>query len=74
MRILDPDQQESYTFLEVEQADGIKIKEVYQRTKGGVNRRIKLLAISELNDEDLININVKLITVYPMIVCKFKTN
>ena len=38
MKTMDPDQKEIYNFLGVEQADGIKIKEVYNRVKEEINR------------------------------------
>ena len=41
MRTLDPDQQESYKFPGVEQADGIKTKEDYERVRGEVKRKKK---------------------------------
>ena len=51
---LEPDQEEMYKFLGVEQADGIKKKKVYERVKVEVTKRLKLLMKSELNDENLI--------------------
>ena len=73
MKILDPDQEEVYKFLGVEQADGIKTKRVYERIKKEVTKRLKILIKSELNDENLIQtINLKVIPVaaYPMNVCR----
>ena len=73
MKILDPDQEEMYKFLGVEQVDGIKTKQVYERVKEEMTKRLKLLMKSELNDENLIQtINSKVIPVaaYPMNVCK----
>ena len=73
MKALDPDQDEMYKFLGVEQADGIKTKKVYEKVKEEVTKRLKLLMKSELNDENLIQaINSKVIPVaaYPMNVCK----
>ena len=40
VKTIDPDQKEIYKFLEVEEADGIKTKEVYNRVKEKVNRRL----------------------------------
>ena len=40
---MDPDQNEIYKFLGVEQADGIKAKEVYARVKEEVTRRLEIL-------------------------------
>ena len=74
MKTMDPDQNEIYKFLEVEQADGIKAKEVYARVKGEVTRRMEILTKMELNDKNLIRaINTKVIPVaaYPMNVCRF---
>ena len=73
MKPLDPDQEEMYKFLGVEQADGIKTKQVYETVKEEMTKRLKLLMKSELNDENLIQvINSKVIPVaaYPMNVCK----
>ena len=71
---MDPCQKEIYKFLGVEQADGIKTKDVYNRVKGEVNRRLQMLTKTELNDKNLIKvINTKVIpvAVYPMNVCNF---
>ena len=73
MKTLEPDQEEIYKFLGVEQADGIKTKKVYERVKVEMTKRLKLLMKSELNDENLIQaINSKIVPVaaYPMNVCK----
>ena len=73
MKTLEPDQEEVYKFLGVEQADGIKTKKVYERVKVEMTKRLKLLMKSELNDENLIQaINSKIVPVaaYPMNVCK----
>ena len=73
MKTLNPDQEEMYKFLGVEQADGIRTKQVYERVKEEMTKRLKLLMKSELNDENLIQaINSKVIpvTAYPMNVCK----
>ena len=73
MKTLDPDQEEMYKFLGVEQADGIKTKRVYERVKVEMTKTLKLLMKSELNDENLIQaINSKVVPVaaYPMNVCK----
>ena len=64
MKTFDPDQEEIYKFLGVEQADGIKTKKVYERVKEEVTKRLKLLTKFELNDENLIQaINSKVIPV-----------
>ena len=57
----------------VEQANGIRTKQVYERVKEEMTKRLKLLMKSELNDENLIQaINSKVIPVaaYPMNVYK----
>ena len=74
MRAMDPDKNEIYRFLGIEQADGIKTKKVFERVKGEVDRRIKMLTNTKLNDINLARaINTKVIPVaaYPMNVCKF---
>ena len=74
MKTMDPDQNEIYKFLRIEQADGIKTKKVFKRVKGEVNKRVKMLTNTELNDVNLVRaINTKVIPVaaYPMNVCKF---
>ena len=43
MKTMELDQKEIYKFLGVEQADGIKTKEIYNRVKEEVNRRIKVM-------------------------------
>ena len=62
-----------YKFLGVEQADGIRTKQVYERVKEEVTKRLKLLMKSELNDGNLIQaINSIVIpeAAYPINVCK----
>ena len=44
---MDPHQKEIYKFLGVEQADGVKTKEIYNRVKEEINRRLQML--TELN-------------------------
>ena len=73
MEALDPSQDKMYRFLGVEQSNGIKTKNVYKRVKEEMTNRMRLLLMSELNDENLIQaINSKVIPVaaYPMNVCK----
>ena len=72
MKTLNPDQEEMYKFLGVEQADGIRTKQVYERVKEEMTKRLKLLMKSELDDENLIQaINSKVpVAAYPMNVCK----
>ena len=50
MRTMDPDKNESYKFLGIEQTDGIQTKTVFERVKGDVSKRVKMIANSELND------------------------
>ena len=74
MKTMDPDENEIYKFLGVEQADGIKTKNVFERVKSEVKKRTKMLVETELNDVNLIHaINEKVIPVaaYPMNVCQF---
>ena len=74
MKTVDPDQNEIYKFLGVEQADGIKTKEVYNRVREEVSRRMKIITKTGLNDKNLIraiNTKVILVAAYPMNVCKF---
>ena len=74
IKTMDPDQNEIYKFQRVEQAEGIKAKEVYARVKEEVTRRLEILTKTELNDKNFIRaINTKVIpvAVYPMNVCKF---
>ena len=62
----------------IKQANGIKTKNVFERVKGEVkgevNKGVKILTNTELNDVNLVRvINTKVIPVaaYPMNVCKF---
>ena len=74
MRTIDPDETEIYKFLGIEQADGIKTKKVFERVKGEVNKKVKMLTNTKLNDVNLMcAINTKVIpaAAYPMNVCKF---
>ena len=73
MKTMDPDENEIYKFFGVEQADGIKTKNVFERVKNEVKKRTKMLVETELNDANLIRaINEKVIPVasYPMNVCQ----
>ena len=68
------DENEICTFLGIEQVDGIKTEKVFEQVKGEVNKRVKMLTNTELNDVNLVRaINTKVIPVaaYPMNVCKF---
>ena len=73
MKTMDPDRKEIHKFLGVEQADGIKTKEAYNRVKEEINRRQQMLTKTELNGKNLIKaISTKVIPVvaYPVNVCK----
>ena len=64
MKTMNPDENEIYKFLGIEQADGIKTKAVYERVKDEVTKRVKMLTKTELNDANLIKaINMKVIPV-----------
>ena len=68
------EENETYKFLGIEQADGIRTKTVFKRVKGEVLKRIKIIINTELNDANLIKaINMKVIPVaaYAMNICKF---
>ena len=74
MKTIDSDENVTYKFLGVEQADGIKTKEVFERIKTKVENRLELLIKTELNDRNLMKaINSKVIPVaaYPMNVRRF---
>ena len=61
-------------FLGVEQTDGIKKKEVYNRVKEEISRRMNIITRTELNDKNLakaVNTKVIPIAAYPMNICKF---
>ena len=64
MKPLDPDENEIYKFLGIEQADGIRTKTVFEKVKEEVSKRVKMMANTELNDANLIKaINMKVIPV-----------
>ena len=72
-KTIDPDKNEIYKFVGVEQADAVKQKEVYNRVKEEISRKMNIITRTELNDKNLIKaINMKVIPVsaYPMNVCK----
>ena len=71
MDSMDPDKNEIYKFLGIEQTDGIKAKRMCEHE---VTKRVRMLINTELNDINLARaINAKVIPVaaYPMNVCKF---
>ena len=62
MKTMDPDENDIYNFLGIEQVDGIKTKKVFEQVKGKVNKRVKMLTNTELNDVNLVRaINMKVI-------------
>ena len=74
MRALDPDDNDTYKFLGVEQAEGIKVKEVLVRVKAEMQNGLRTLLNAELYDKNLIRaINNKVMPVaaYVMNVCNF---
>ena len=74
MITMNPDDNEIYKFLGLEQADGIKTKNVLERVKGEVKKRVSMLTETQLNDINLTRaINGKVIPVasYAMNICKF---
>ena len=77
IKTMDPDENEVYKFLGIEQADGIRTKAVYERVKEELAKRMKMIVKTELNDENLIKaINIKVIPVaaYVMNICKFNVS
>ena len=74
MKTMDPDETEIYKFLGIEQADGIRMKTLFERVKEEVSKRVKMIANTELNDANLIKaINMKNtpLSVYAMNICRF---
>ena len=58
MRTIDPDEKKIYKFLGDAQADRIKKKEVYNRVKEEISRRINIITRTELNDNMVKTINM----------------
>ena len=74
METMNPDGNEIYKFFDIKQADGIKSKVILECVKNKVEKRVKMLVITELDDTNLDStINVKVIPVaaYSINVCKF---
>ena len=74
IKVTDSDKNEIFKLLGKEQADGFKTKKVFERVKGKVNKRVKMLTNTELNDVNLVSaVNTKVISVaaYSMNICKF---
>ena len=64
MKTMNPDEKKICKFLEIEQADGIQTKTVFERVKKEVSERVKMIANIELNDANFIKaINMKVIPV-----------
>ena len=74
MKTMNSDKNEVYKFLGIEQADGIRTKNLFERVKDEVSKRVKMITNTELNDANLIKaINMKVIPVaaYAMNICRF---
>ena len=54
MTTMDPDLNEIYNFLRVEQGNGITPKNIFERMKDEVAKRAKLLVNTKLKDTNLI--------------------
>ena len=54
MKTIDPDENKIYKFLGVEKVDGIKKKEVYNRVKEEISRRMNIITRTELNVKNLV--------------------
>ena len=60
---MNPDNNESYKILGIEQADGININDVYNRVKEDISRT-DIITRAELNYENLVkSINTKVIPI-----------
>ena len=60
MKTMDPDENDIYKFLGIEQDDGIQTKMVFERVKEEVSKRMKMIAKTKVNDTNLIKaINTK---------------
>ena len=60
METMDPDENEIYKFLGIEQTDGIQTKTVFEKVNEEVLRRVKMTANTKVNDASLIKaINMK---------------
>ena len=77
MKTMDPDENEIFRLLGIEQADSIQMKTVFQRVKEEVSKRIKMIANTELNDANLIkaiNMKVILVAAYEMNIYRFNVS
>ena len=60
METMDPEENEIYKFLGIEQTDGIQTKTVFEKVNEEVLRRVKMIANTKVNDASLIKaINMK---------------
>ena len=71
METMGPDENKIYKSLGIEQADGIKIKVVFERVKRDVEKRVKMLVNTGINHTNLINVKVIPVVAYSINVCKF---
>ena len=74
IKTTDPDENEIYKFLGIEQVHGIQMKTVFERVKEEVSNRVKKIGNTKLNDVNLIKtITMKIIPVagYAMNICRF---
>ena len=71
---MDPDENEVYKFLGIEQADGIRKKTVLERVNEEVLKRVKMIVNTKLNDANLMKVmSMEAIPVaaYAMNICRF---
>ena len=71
---MDPDENEVYKFLGIEQADGIRKKTVLERVNEEVLKRVKMIVNTKLNDANLMKaMSMEAIPVaaYAMNICRF---
>ena len=74
MKTMDPDENEVYKFLGIEQADGIRKKTVLERVNEEVLKRVKMIVNTKLNDANLMKaMSMEAIPVaaYAMNICRF---
>ena len=74
MKTMDPDENEIYKFLGIEQADGVRTKTVFEKVKEEVLKRVKMIANTKLDGANLIKVvNIKVIpgAAYAMNICRF---
>ena len=74
MKTMDPDENEVYKFLGIEQADGIRKKTVLERVNEEVLKRVKMIVNTKLNDANLMkamSMEAILVAAYAMNICRF---